>query len=87
MWTGGSSPSIAAPIASDVEVAFEANTGHLFIYRVSDNSHVDVSLGMAPFTSPLPAMSAGAQRGTSFMIGCYRLYRRIVASTERARHE
>jgi hypothetical protein len=47
----GTSPSITAD-GSGLEVAFEANTGHLFVYDPANNSHVDSGLGMKAGTSP-----------------------------------
>jgi hypothetical protein len=45
------------------EVAFQANTGHLFIYYPSNNSHADSNLGMAGGTSPSIAALNGSVNG------------------------
>src|SRR5690349_11024492 len=48
--------AVAAPASADTSTvrntAFQANTGHLFLYFPGNNGHTDTGLGMAGGTSP-----------------------------------
>jgi hypothetical protein len=48
----GTSPAIDVQPGDGYEVAFQANTGHLFVYDTSGNKVTDSGLGMAAGTSP-----------------------------------
>ena len=54
----GTSPSIASN-GSGYEVAFQANTGHLYTYNPGNNASVNADLGVASGTSPSIASSSG----------------------------
>jgi hypothetical protein len=60
--------AFAAPASADTSnvraTAFQANTGHLFIYQPSNNSHTDTGLGMAGGTSPSYAGTPQRHRGS-----------------------
>src|SRR5260370_39665426 len=62
--------AVAAPASADTSnvrnTAFQANTGHLFIYYPSNNSHTDTGLGVAAGTSPSYAGSTSSGLAVAF---------------------
>jgi hypothetical protein len=49
----GTSPSCILDGAGDIYIAFQANTGHLWITKSKLNSGMDTELGMMAGTSPV----------------------------------
>src|ERR1039457_4775651 len=58
----GTASADPVPIGLPIgEVAFQANTNHLFVYNSANNAHADVGFGMAAGTSPaLSTLPSGA---------------------------